>query len=160
VKHHVALSVVGTERLLAMGYFNAKLFQEKLIKESTTPYTIVRATQFFEFTAAIANSSVVGEKIHLPHVLYQPMASADVAGALAEFAVSAPLNAMVEIAGPEPVPLDELVRRYLAATGDKREVVADASATYFGIPVNDQSLTPGPGARIAPTRFDEWLKRQ
>jgi len=159
VKHHVALSVVGTERLLEMGYFRAKLAQEDLIKASTIPYTIVRATQFYEFLGAIAQSGTIGNVVHLSPALVQPIASDDVAEALADVAVRPAVNGMIEIAGPERVPLDEIVRRFLSATKDPREVVADVHARYFGVPLNDRSLTPGDAPRLGPTRFGEWLSR-
>ena len=159
VGHHVALSVVGTERLLASGYFRAKMAQENLIKASKIPYTIVRATQFFEFVGAIAQSATDGQTVRLPPALMQPIVSDDVAAALAEIAVEGPLNGTVELAGPEPIRLDELVRRFLSATRDARKVTTDVHARYFGIEVNDQSLTPGDNPRLGPTRFDDWLSR-
>src|SRR5881275_2425557 len=143
VGHHVALSVVGTDRLLASGYFRAKMVQENLIKASSVPYTIVRATQFFEFVGGIAQSATDGQTVRLPPALMQPIVSDDVAAALARVAVDGPLNRMVELAGPEPIRQDELVRRYLAASKDPREVITDVHARYFGTEVNDQSLTPG-----------------
>jgi len=159
VGHHVALSVVGTDRLLASGYFRAKLAQEKLIKASKIPYTIVRATQFFEFVGAIAQSATDGKTVRLPPALMQPIVSDDVAAALAEIAVSEPLNGTVELAGPEPIRMDELVRRFLSATRDARKVTTDVHAGYFGTAVNDQSLTPGDNPRIGTTRFEDWLRR-
>lgn len=157
--HHVALSVVGTERLQAMGYFRAKLAQEDLIKASGIPYTIVRSTQFFEFIAGIAQSGTVGQTARLSPVLFQPIAADDVADAVTDVALDAPVNGMIEIAGPERAPIDELVGRFLRATGDPRKVIADAKAGYFGIAVNDQSLTPGDNPRIGATRFNDWLSR-
>ena len=159
VAHHVALSVVGTERLLVSGYFRAKMAQEGLIKASKTPYTIVRSTQFFEFVGGIAQLSTEGQTVRLPSALMQPIAADDVAAILADIAVGEPLNGMVEIAGPEPIRMDELVRRYLTATRDPRTVITDPSARYYGIEVNDQSLIPGDNPRIGPTRFEEWLRR-
>ena len=159
IGHHVALSVVGTERVQEMGYFRAKLAQENLIKASGVPYTIVRATQFFEFMGAIAESATVGQTVHLPPALFQPMASDDVARILAEVAVAAPVNGTIEIAGPERVGLDEFVRRFLCSTKDPREVVTDIHGRYFGLEVNDQSLTPGLNPRIGPTFFEDWLSR-
>lgn len=159
VRHHVALSVVGTERLLESGYFRAKMAQETLIKAGSIPYTILRATQFFEFVGAIAQSSVIGDAIHLSPALIQPMASQDVADAVVDVALAAPVNGTVEVAGPEAIGLDALVRSFLAATGDTRAVVTDAAARYFGIELNDQSLTPGVAPRLAPTRFADWLSR-
>jgi uncharacterized protein YbjT (DUF2867 family) len=158
--HHVALSVVGTERLLASGYFRAKLAQENLIKASGNPYTIVRATQFFEFVGSIADLSTDGDTVRLPTALMQPMAAADVAAILADIAVGKPLNTTIDIAGPEPIRMDDLVRQYLAATRDPRVVTTDPSANYYGISVNDESLVPtGPNPRLGPTRFAEWLTR-
>jgi uncharacterized protein YbjT (DUF2867 family) len=159
VKHHIALSVVGTERLLASGYFRAKLAQEKLIKASPIPYTIVRATQFFEFVGGIAQSATEGQTVRLPHTLFQPIVSDDVAAALADVAVEQPLNSTIELAGPEAVHLDDIVQQFLNATADPRKVTTDASATYYGIKVNDQSLTPGKNPRLGTTRFAEWLTR-
>src|SRR5213594_1592222 len=153
VGHHVALSVVGTERLLASGYFRAKMAQENLIKASKIPYTILRATQFFEFVGAIAQSATEGQTVRLPPALMQPIVSDDVAAAMADVAVGKPVNGTVELAGPEPIRLDELVRRYLSANRDARKVTTDVHARYFGIEVNDQSLTPGDNPRIGPTRF-------
>jgi uncharacterized protein YbjT (DUF2867 family) len=159
VGHHVALSVVGTERLLESGYFRAKMAQENLIKASPVPYTIVRATQFFEFVGSIAQSATEGQTVRLPPALMQPIVSDDVAAVMAEVTVAEPLNGTIELAGPEPIRLDELVRKFLSANRDARTVTTDARAGYFGIPVNDQSLTPGDNARLAPTRFEEWLSR-
>ena len=159
VGHHVALSVVGTERLLAMGYFGAKLAQEDLIKAAAIPYTIVRATQFFEFVGAIAQSATDGQTVRLPPALMQPIAADDVAAALAEVAIAKPLNGTLEVAGPEPIRMDELVRRFLVATRDTRQVITDPQAGYFGIAVNDQSLTPGDHPKIGPTHFADWLGR-
>src|SRR5688572_6195118 len=143
VRHHVALSVVGTDRLLASGYFRAKMAQENLIKASNIPYTIVRATQFFEFVGAMAHSATDGQTVRLPPVLMQPIASDDVAAMLAGVAIAEPLNGTVELSGPEPIRMDELVRRFLIASRDPRQVIADPQAGYFGAAVNDQSLTPG-----------------
>ena len=157
VGHHVALSVVGTDRLLQSGFFRAKMVQENLIKDSKIPYTIVQSTQFFEFVGAIAQFSTVGQTVLLPPALAQPIGADDVAAAMADVAVGAPVNGTIEIAGPERIPLDQLVGRFLTATQDPREVVTDAHARYFGIEVNDQSLTPGNNARIGPTRFEDWL---
>ena len=158
VRHHVALSVVGTDRLLASGYFRAKMAQENLIKASSIPYTIVRATQFFEFVGAIAQSATDGQTVRLPPALMQPIVSDDVAAALADVAVAKPLNGTVELAGPEPIRMDELVRRFLSASRDTRQVITDPQARYFGTAVNDQSLTPGDNPRIGPTRFEDWLR--
>ncbi len=157
VEHHVALSVVGTERLLASGYFRAKMAQEQLIKASQIPYTIVRATQFFEFASGITKNATEGASVRLPSALMQPIAADDVAALLADVAVSEPKNGMLEIAGPEQIRQDELIRRFLNATGDARKVITDAHARYYGVEVNDQSLVPGPNPRLGSIRFAEWL---
>jgi uncharacterized protein YbjT (DUF2867 family) len=159
VSHHVALSVVGTDRLLASGYFRAKMAQENLIKASPIPYTIVRATQFFEFVGGIAQAATEGQTVRLPPVLMQPIVSDDVAAVVAEAALAEPLNGTVELAGPEPIRQDELVRQFLKATGDARTVITDPKALYYGIAVNDQSLMPGDHPRLGPTRFADWLNR-
>ena len=159
VKHHVALSVVGTERLLASGYFRAKLAQENLIKASPIPYTIVRATQFFEFVKVIAHGATDGQIVRVPAALMQPIVSDDVAALLADVAVDAPVGGTVEIAGPEPIRQDEVIRQFFHASGDVRTVVVDPAALYFGIRLDDQSLTPGANARLGKTRFQDWLKR-
>ena len=159
VGHHVALSVVGIDRLLASGYFRAKLAQEKLIKASSVPYTIVRATHFFEFVGALAQLATEGQTVRLPPVLMQPIASDDVAAAVADAALAEPLNGTVDLAGPEPIRQDDLVRQFLNATGDARKVITDPQALYYGIAVNDQSLPPGAHPRLGPTRFDDWLSR-
>ena len=159
VGHHVALSVVGTERLSESGYFRAKIVQEKLIREGSLPYTIVRATQFFEFVSSIADAATDGETVRLAPALIQPMASDDVASAVAAVAVGSPLNQTVEVAGPEVFRLDELIRRALEARGDRRKVVADPSARYFGAELSERTLTPGSGARLGGTRFEDWLRR-
>jgi uncharacterized protein YbjT (DUF2867 family) len=157
VGHHVALSVVGTDRLQESGYMRAKLAQEEAIRAASVPYTILRATQFFEFLGRIADSSTEGDTVRLPPVLIQPEAADDVAAALAEVAVSAPVNGIVELAGPEPFRFDELVRRVLSAKNDPRRVTADAHARYFGAELDERSLTPGDNPRIAPTRLEDWL---
>ena len=159
VGHHIALSVVGTERLLASGYFRAKMAQETLIKASPVPYTIVRATQFFEFVSGIAQSATDGQTVRLSPALVQPIVSDDVAAALVQVVVDAPLNGTVELAGPEPIHLDELVRQFLSAHRDPRMVTTDVDALYYGIKLNDQSLTPSDNPRIGPTRFADWLRR-
>ncbi len=159
VGHHVALSVVGTDRLLASGYFRAKMAQENLIKASKIPYTILRSTQFFEFVSGIAQSATEGQTVRLSPALVQPVVSDDVAAALADVAVEDPVNGTSELAGPEPIRLDELVRRFLSATRDARKVTTDVHALYFGTELNDQSLTPGDNPRIGPTRFEDWLSR-
>jgi len=157
VSHHVALSVVGTDRRSDSGYSRAKLAQERAIEGGGVPYTIVRATQFFEFISRIADSNTDGQTVRVPPVLVQPEAADDVAAALADVAVSAPANGIVEIAGPEPYRLDELTRRVLDANGDTRQVVADRRARYFGAELDEDSLMPGADARIAPTRLEDWL---
>ena len=160
IGHHVALSVVGTDRLLASGYFRAKMAQEKLIQAGPIPYTIVRATQFFEFVGGIAKEATEGQTVRLPSALMRPIAADDVAAAMADVALAKPLNGMLELAGPEPIRQDELVRQFLNATGDPRKVTADPNALYYGLKVNDQSLTPGPNPRLGPTRFQDWLSQQ
>ena len=157
VGHHVALSVVGTERLLASGFFRAKMAQENLIKASSIPYTIIRATQFFEFVKGIADFSTEGNKVRLPTALIQPMAADDVASAVGRIAMGSPVNDTVEVGGPEKFRLDELVRKYLAANKDSREVVTDPKARYYGIEVSEKILVPDDGARLGETRFETWL---
>ena len=159
VRHHVALSVVGTDRLLQSGYFRAKMAQENLIKGSSIPYSIVHATQFFEFLKGIADISTVDNKVTLPPARIQPMAAEDVASAVARVAVGPPVNGTVEIGGPETFRLDELVRRYLAARKDPREVVTDPHAGYYGIEVSERTLVPGDDARLGETRFETWLSQ-
>ena len=158
VGHHVALSVVGTDRLLTSGYFRAKLAQEKLIKASPIPYTIVRATQFFEFVGSIAQLATEGQTVRVPPVLMQPIAAEDVAAVMADVALAEPLNGTVELAGPEPIRQDDLMRQFLNASGDARTVIADPRALYYGIAVNDRSLTPGDHPRLGSTRFADWLR--
>ncbi|NRP70797.1 hypothetical protein ILFOPFJJ_01679 [Ensifer psoraleae] len=160
VRHHVALSVVGSERLPDNGYFRAKVAQENLIKASCIPYTILRATQFFEFVGGIAQSGTVGEEIRLSPALFQPIASDDVVAALADVTVAPPVNGTVEVAGPEAMPLDEVVRRFLSATRDTRKVAPDVHARYFGSVLDDQSLTPGKSPRLGAIRFEDWLGQQ
>lgn len=157
VRHHVALSVVGTDRLQASGYFRAKLAQESLIKNSGIPYTIVRATQFFEFVRGIAQSATEGRTVRLPSAMMQPIVSDDVAAALAEVATADPVNDTIELAGPESIRMDDFVRQFLVSRNDAREVITDPQAAYFGTVVNDQSLTPGDHPRIGTTRFADWL---
>jgi uncharacterized protein YbjT (DUF2867 family) len=157
VRHHVALSIVGSERLPENGYFRAKVAQENLIEASGIPYTILRATQFFEFVGGIAQAATVGEEICLSPALIQPMASDDVVAALTEVTLATPVNGTVEVAGPEAMPLDELVRRFLRATQDTRKVVPDVHARYFGSVLDDQSLTPGKNPRLGAIRFEDWL---
>jgi uncharacterized protein YbjT (DUF2867 family) len=158
VGHHIALSVVGTERLLASGFFRAKMAQEKLIQGSSIPYSLVRATQFFEFVQKIADISTEANEVRLPPVLFQPMAADDVASAIDRIAMSPPVNDMIEIGGPEQFRLDECVRRDLAARKDQREVIADPQAGYYGIQVSERTLVPNDGARLGETRFDDWLR--
>jgi uncharacterized protein YbjT (DUF2867 family) len=160
VAHHVALSVVGTERLQGSGYFRGKMAQERLIRASPVPYTIVHSTQFFEFMGGIAKSAAVGEAVHLSPALMQPIASDDVAAFMAQATLSAPLNGTLEIAGPQQVRLNEVVQRYLAAVQDPRTVVADAHAPYFGVELDDRSLVPGEHPRIGRVRFEDWLGTQ
>ena len=157
VRHHVALSIVGSERLPENGYFRAKVAQENLIKASGIPYTILRATQFFEFVGGIAQAATVGEEVCVSPALIQPMASDDVVAALTEVTLATPVNGTVEVAGPEAMPLDELVRRFLRATQDTRKVVPDVHARYFGSVLDDQSLTPGKNPRLGAIRFEGWL---
>ncbi|MGH9466160.1 MAG: SDR family oxidoreductase, partial [Terriglobales bacterium] len=157
VRHHVALSVVGTQQLVESGYFRAKAAQEKLVAASSIPYSIVHATEFFEFLKGLADISYYGNQIHLPPVLFQPMAADDVAAALAAVAVGRPVNGIVEIGGPDQFRLDELVRRRLAALQDLREVVADADAHFSGAKVGETTLMPGKGARLGNIRFDTGL---
>ena len=159
VRHHVALSIVGADRLPASGYLRAKVAQENLIKASEIPFTIVRSTQFFEFAKGLIQSATEGQTVRLSPALMQPIAADDVAAALTGFALAEPLNGTIEIAGPEPIRMDEFARRFLSATRDPRQVTADIHAQYFGTELNDQSLTPGNNARLAPTRFEEWLSR-
>jgi uncharacterized protein YbjT (DUF2867 family) len=158
VQHHLALSVVGTERLQASGYFRAKLAQEDLIKASGMPYTILRATQFYEFIPAIVQGGVDGDVVRLAPALIQPIASADVAAAMVDLSQAAPVNGIVEVAGPDPLPIDALGRKYLTTKQDPRQVIADIHVGYFGTPINDRSLTPDAGARIGAIRLDDWLK--
>ncbi len=157
VGHHVALSVVGTERLLESGYFRAKIAQENLIKASSIPFSIVRATQFFEFFKGIADFSTRGNEVHLPSALIQPMAADDVASAVGRIATGSPVNGTVEIGGPEQFRLDELIRQGLAASKDPRKVVADSQATYYGIKVTERALVPENDAWLGKMRFEEWL---
>jgi uncharacterized protein YbjT (DUF2867 family) len=160
VGHHVALSVVGIERLPEYGYFRAKIVQEELIKGSTVPYSIVRATQFFEFIGRIADEATEGNTVRQPSALIQPMATDDVAGAVARIAVGTPVNGTVEIAGPEQFHLDELLRRDLAARNDPREVISDPHARYFGGELSERTLVPDNDARLGETRFEEWFNKR
>jgi uncharacterized protein YbjT (DUF2867 family) len=158
VGHHVALSVVGTDGLPDSGYFRAKMAQEKLIRESAIRHSIVRATQFFEFVKGIADAGTEGTRVRVAPVLFQPMAADDVAAAVARVAMAAPVNGTVEVGGPERFRFDEVVRRRLGALGDRREVVADPAARYFGAKLGERSLVPGDGARLGGTRFEDWLR--
>lgn len=158
IGHHIALSVVGTERLQESGFFRAKMAQEGLIHASAVPWTIVRATQFFEFVKGIADFSTENNQVRLPSALFQPMAADDVATALAKVVMGSPMNTMMEIAGPEPFPLDQLVRRGLAARNDPRQVVTDPHARYFGITVSERTLLPDKAVQLGPTHFDDWLR--
>ena len=159
VKHHVALSVVGTDRLQGIGYFRAKLAQEKLIRESGIPYSILHATQFFEFVSSIAKSGIVEGKIHMPPALFQPIASDDVVEAMVDITLGTPLNSTIEVAGSEKIQMDEIVRKYLSVMQDKQEVITDIHAPYFGIEINDQSLTPGANPRIGSIRYEDWINQ-
>ena len=157
VGHFVALSVVGTERLLDSGYFRAKLAQENLIKASTVPYTIVRATQFFEFVKQIADYSTEGSQVHMPSAQIQPMAANDVASLLETIATEAPVNGIIEIGGPEQFRLDELIRMNLEAVQDPREAIVDPQGRYYGIHISEKALVPADDARLGTTRFEDWL---
>jgi uncharacterized protein YbjT (DUF2867 family) len=157
VGHHVALSVVGTQLLSESGYFRAKIAQEKLIKESSIPYSIVQATQFFEFLKGLADISVLDGKVHLPPVLFQPMAANDVASGVGRVAVGPVVNGVVEMGGPEQFRVDELVRRRLASLKDPREVIADPNARYSGAKLAEKTLVPGNNARLGETSFETWL---
>jgi len=157
VHHHVALSVVGTDRLQDSGYFRAKLAQEQLIKASPIPYTLIHATQFFEFLRQIAEFSVVDGSVRLPPVMFQPMAADDVASAVAKLALGEPANDVIEIAGPETFTLDEAIRQVLRHDGDDRDVVADPMAPYYGVQVSEKTLVPGASARLGSTKLDWWL---
>jgi uncharacterized protein YbjT (DUF2867 family) len=159
VRHHVALSVVGTDRMPESGYMRAKMAQEKLIQQSSIPYSIVHATQFFEFLKGLADISVVDGKVHLPHVLFQPMSADDVASGVAKVAEGQPVNGMVEIAGPEQFRVDDLVRRRLVAMRDPREVIADPNARYGGAKISERTLLPGNNARLGDSTFEAWLKQ-
>ena len=157
VGHHVVLSIVGIDRLPDSGYYRGKLAQEQAVQAASVPYTILRATQFFEFLERIVDSSTEGDTVRLPPVLVQPEAADDVVAALADVAVSEPMNGTVELAGPEPFRLDELARRVLGAKNDRRQVTSDANARYFGTELEYRSLIPSENPRIGPTRFEDWL---
>lgn len=160
VRHHVALSVVGTDRLSESGYMRAKIAQEKLIEQSSIPYSIVHASQFFEFIKGIADGATDGDTVRLAPVLIQPMAAEDVAIAVTRVAIGAPLNGIVEVGGPEQFRLDEIVRRYLAARDDRRSVIADPNARYYGAKLGERTLVPENNATIGKTRFEDWLSGQ
>ncbi|HEY8187757.1 MAG TPA: Rieske 2Fe-2S domain-containing protein [Pyrinomonadaceae bacterium] len=157
VGHHVALSIVGSESLPESGYMRAKVAQEKLIKEGPIPYSIIHSTQFFEFVKRIADEATIGNSVHLPPVLFQPIASDDVVSALYDVTTSSPLNGAIEIAGPEAFRFDELIRKLLSADNDPREVVADPNARYFGTELSERSIVPGDSAQLGETRFENWL---
>jgi len=157
VSHHVALSVVGCDRLPDSGYLRAKIAQEKLIKESSSPYSIVRATQFFEFLNGIADSATEGNIVRLPSVAFQPMAADDVAGVVSKVAIGSPLNGIVEVGGPEQFRFDEFISRGLNARKDPRAVIADPHARYFGAELSERSLVPSDGALLGEMRFEDWL---
>jgi uncharacterized protein YbjT (DUF2867 family) len=157
VTQHVALSVVGTDRLQQNGYFRAKLAQEHLIEASPIPYTILHSTQFFEFLGSIAEEGAVGQTVRVSPALFQPIAADDVAATLATIAVSPPVNGIIEVAGPDRVSMAELVQRYLSNVGDARQVVAESTARYYGLVLNDHSLTPGAHPRMGSTTFEEWF---
>src|SRR5438105_9263685 len=159
VGHHVALSVVGTDRLSESGYFRAKIAQEKLINESSIPHSIVRATQFFEFLKGLADISLDGDKVHLPPVLFQPMAADDVATLVGSIAIGSPVNGTVEIGGPEQFRIDELVQRRLVHLGDLRQVIADPNALYSGAKISERTLLPGNDARLGETHFETWVNQ-
>lgn len=159
VGHHVALSVVGTERLSESGYFRAKIAQEKLIRKSSIPYSIVRATQFFEFIKRIADDATDGNTVRLAPVLIQPMAAEDVASAVARVSVGPPVNGIVEVAGPQQFRLDELIRRVLSERDDPRQVITDPHAPYAGAQLGERTLVPGDDATLAETRLDDWLSQ-
>ena len=161
VRHHIALSIVGADRLPASGYLRAKVAQENLIKASKVPFTIVRSTQFFEFVKGIAQSATEGQTVRLSPGMMQPIAADDVAAAVTDVAVAEPINGTIEIAGPEPIRMDEFVRQFLSATGDARKVNTDAHAHYFGAELNDQSLVPATASKpsLGKTHYKDWLKR-
>ena len=159
VGHHVALSIVGSERIPDSGYMRAKVAQEKLIKEGSIPYSIIHSTQFFEFVKRIADEATAGNSIHLPPVLFQPIAADDVVSALLKVATSSPLNGAIEIAGPEQFRFDELVRQRLRGLNDPREVIADPHARYFGAEMSENSLVPIGAAQLGQTRFEDWEKQ-
>jgi uncharacterized protein YbjT (DUF2867 family) len=158
VKYHIALSVVGTDRMQASGYFRAKLVQEKLVRESGIPYTIVQSTQFFEFIPAITQSGTIGREVRIAPAAFQPIAADDVAEIMRDVTLGTPLNTITEIAGPERMPLDEFVGFFMTATKDRRVLFRDVHAPYFGLELNDQSLVPGENARLGKIKYTDWLK--
>jgi len=160
VAHHVALSIVGSDRLPNSGYMRAKVAQEKLIKEGSIPYTIVHATQFFEFAKRIADEATVGSSVRLPPVLFQPIAAEDVSTALCKVAITPPLNGTLEIAGPESFRFDDFIRQRLVALKDQREVIADPKAKYFGTELSERSIVPDDDAQLGETRFEDWLRME
>jgi uncharacterized protein YbjT (DUF2867 family) len=160
VQHHIALSVVGTERLHKSSYFRAKLEQEKLVKESGIPYTILHSTQFFEFAGSIARSGMIGDEVHISPAAIQPIASLEVVDALTDIALSAPLNDTIEVAGPVRMPMDEFIRYYLTTTEDSRQLVTDEQARYFGAELNDETLVPGDQARLGRIKYEDWCSMQ
>ncbi|HTE23918.1 SDR family oxidoreductase [Flavitalea sp.] len=160
VQHHVAVSVVGAERLPESGYLRAKLAQEELIKKSGIPYTILRSTQFFEFAAGIAKSGTMGEEIHISTGAVQPIASEEVVNALVEIVLGGPLNTTVEVAGPVRMPMYEFIRYYLDATEDSRHLIADEHARYFGTELNDDALVPGENPRLGKIKYEDWFRTQ
>jgi len=160
VGHYVAMSIVGADRLPDSGYLRAKVAQEEIVENGGVPFTIVRATQFFEFVGRIADSGSNGSTVRLPSALFQPVAVAELGAAVAAVAEDEPANGVVEVGGPEPLPMNETVARFLSAKGDEREVVGDAHAQYFGTELNTESLVPDENARLTPTRFADWLERQ
>ena len=158
VKHHIALSVVGADRLPNSGYLRAKVEQERLIRKSKIPYTILHSTQFFEFAGGIVSEGTVGDTIHLSSAIFQPIASDDVVDAMVDLTVKDPINEIIEIGGPEKIGMDKFAKKYLDMKQDKREVIGDPKALYFGTVINNQSLIPGDNARIGPIRYDEWIR--
>jgi uncharacterized protein YbjT (DUF2867 family) len=160
VEHYVAFSIVGADRLPDSGYLRAKVAQEEVVKGGSLPFTIVRSTQFFEFAGRIADSSTNGSAVHLPPVLFQPAAAAEIGALVADIAVGEPANGVVEVGGPEPLRFDQVIAAFLASKGDARQVIADPHARYFGTELNTESLTTGDGAHLTSTHFDDWLGRQ
>lgn len=160
VKHHIALSVVGADRLPDSGYLRAKLAQEELIKESGIPYSILRSTQFFEFADKIAQAGTIGGEVHVPPAVFQPISSKEAVAALADIVIGKPLNTIVEVAGPVPMPMYEFIRYYLDATEDSRQLVSDEHALYFGTQLNDESLVPGKNPRLGKIKYEDWFNTQ